>query len=95
MVCYRAALALAPDQGIRESILDDLSTYFALSPDECVRRCLEWEQWSVLEWSARPRNTPAELRDFYLSTASWCFDLLWYAYLQAEAARTRAGTKAP
>jgi ubiquinone/menaquinone biosynthesis C-methylase UbiE len=84
MACYRAALALAPGQGIRESILDDLSTYFALAPDECVRRCLEWEQWSVLEWSARPRNTPAELRDFYLSTASWCFDLLWYAYLQAE-----------
>jgi len=84
MVQYRAALALAPGKGIRESVLDDLSSYSGLAPEECVRRCRDWEQWSVLEWSARPRETPADLRDFYLTTASWSFDLLWYAYLQAE-----------
>jgi ubiquinone/menaquinone biosynthesis C-methylase UbiE len=84
MVDYRAALALGSEMGIRESVLDDLSSYFGLPPEECVRRCRDWEQWSVLEWSARPRETSEDIRDFYVSTASWCFDLLWYAYLQAE-----------
>lgn len=84
MVWYRDALRLAPGAEIRDSVLDDLSSYFGLAPDECVRRCRDWEQWSVSEWSARPRETTSDLRDFYLSTASWSFDLLWYAYLQAE-----------
>lgn len=81
---YRDALRTAPGKEIRESVLDDLSSYFGLPPDECVRRCRDWEQWSVVEWSKRPRETEADLRDFYLTTTSWCFDLLWYAYLQAE-----------
>jgi SAM-dependent methyltransferase len=84
MGLYRDALKIAPGEGIRESVLDDLSSYFRLPPDECVRRCRDWEQWSVVEWSMRPRDTEADLRDFYLTTTSWCFDLLWYAYLQAE-----------
>jgi len=84
MVHYRAGLALAPGMGIRDSVLDDLSNYFGLSPEECVQRCRDWEQWSVVEWSAKPRVTSEDVRDFYLGTASWCFDLLWYAYLQAE-----------
>jgi SAM-dependent methyltransferase len=84
MVQYRGALKLESDRGIRESVLDDLGSYFGLPAEECVRRCREWEQWSVLEWSARRRETSTDLRDFFNTTASWCFDLLWYAYLQAE-----------
>jgi 2-polyprenyl-3-methyl-5-hydroxy-6-metoxy-1,4-benzoquinol methylase len=69
---------------VRSSILDDLSTYFSLPADECVRLCLNWEQWSVREWRAHSRESQAGLTDFYRTIQSWAFDLAWYAYLQAE-----------
>lgn len=84
MTRYRAALQISPDSDIRASVLNDLSTHFGLEPDECVRRCLEWEKWSVEEWQARPRETREGLANFYQTTMSWSFDCLWYAYLQAE-----------
>ena len=81
---YRAALQLSPGSDTRESVIDDLSTYFGVDPDECVRRCLHWEEWSVEEWQARPRETREGLANFYHTTVSWSFDCLWYAYLQVE-----------
>jgi 2-polyprenyl-3-methyl-5-hydroxy-6-metoxy-1,4-benzoquinol methylase len=88
MAAYRAALLLPgqPNQAIRAAILDDLTTYHRLPPDECVRRCRHWEQWSVQEWQARPRDSRAAIAEFYNSVQSWSFDLAWYAYLQAEGA---------
>jgi SAM-dependent methyltransferase len=68
---------------VRSSVLDDLSQYYGLPPEECLQRCLHWEEWSVSEWHAGNRSTHDGLRDFYNSVQSWSFDLLWYAYLQA------------
>ncbi len=80
---YRASLALN-DLPIRESVLDDLSTFYELSPDEALQRCIHWEEWSHEEWSRRERDSLEGSRDFYRTVQSWSFDLLWYAYLQAE-----------
>ncbi|HEX6275859.1 MAG TPA: class I SAM-dependent methyltransferase [Polyangiaceae bacterium] len=81
---YRAALRLDGTPEVRAAVLDDLGTYYGFSTEECVQHCLNWEAWSVEEWQARPRDTPASVHEFYRSTKSWSFDLLWYAYLQAE-----------
>jgi SAM-dependent methyltransferase len=81
---FRGALLLAPGGDPRGGVLDDLSTYFDLEPDECVRRCIHWEESSVAEWFEHDRGTPEGLLDFYRTTQSWVFDLLWHAYLQAE-----------
>jgi SAM-dependent methyltransferase len=82
---YRDALRLRPDADVRASLLDDLSTYHELPRDECLRRCLHWEELSVQEWHARDRSSPEAIADFYRTVTSWSFDLLWYAYLKAEA----------
>jgi 2-polyprenyl-3-methyl-5-hydroxy-6-metoxy-1,4-benzoquinol methylase len=81
---YRDALRIDGLHDVRSAVLDDLSTYFQMSPEECTRRCIDWEAWSVEEWHQRPRNSPGAITEFYHSTHSWAFDLLWYAYLQAE-----------
>ena len=81
---FRAALLLDGIDDVRAATLDDLSAYFGFTPEECARRCVDWEAWSVQEWQARARNSPAALADFYHSVQSWAFDLHWYAYLQAE-----------
>lgn len=81
---FRSGLRLSPSTDIRASVLDDLTTYYQLSAEECVRRCRGWEQWSVSEWNAKSRSTRDGLAEFYRTTVSWAFDLLWYAYLQAE-----------
>jgi 2-polyprenyl-3-methyl-5-hydroxy-6-metoxy-1,4-benzoquinol methylase len=81
---YRKALSIEGQPDVRASILDDLSTYYKLDPEECVRRCVHWESWSVQEWQEKDRSSPEALRDFYNSTQSWSFDLLWYAYLESQ-----------
>jgi glycosyltransferase involved in cell wall biosynthesis/SAM-dependent methyltransferase len=81
---FRRALLLPNIATTRAAILDDLSAYFGFSPEECVQRCVNWEEWSVREWQARARDSAEALAEFYHSTQSWAFDLLWYAYLQAE-----------
>jgi SAM-dependent methyltransferase len=83
MQTYRRVLTHG-NLNVRESVLDDLSTYFGMSPDDCVMACVNWEQWSVAEWASAGRDTSAGLANFYHTTKSWAFDLLWYAYLQAE-----------
>lgn len=87
MAAFRDGLRTAPDDDLRSSVLDDLSAYHGLSPEECLRRCLHWEEWSVQEWKAEDRTTPEGLSDFYRGLQSWSFDLLWHAYLQAEGFR--------
>jgi 2-polyprenyl-3-methyl-5-hydroxy-6-metoxy-1,4-benzoquinol methylase len=82
MRAFQQALSM-PGMDVRASILDDLSGYYHLPSEECIERCRDWEQWSVREWQARERGSEEGLRDFYLSTQSWSFDLLWYAYMQA------------
>src|SRR4051812_6366706 len=43
---YRQALGIDGQPDVRAAILDDLSSYYKLDPEECVRRCLHWESWS-------------------------------------------------
>jgi len=77
-------LRLPGNHDIRGGILNDLSSYYALPPHECVRRCVHWEELSRQEWHAKSRNSESEIIDFYHTTTSWSFDLLWYAYLQSQ-----------
>jgi SAM-dependent methyltransferase len=76
--------ALRPPNGgpVRDGVIGDLAEYYHLSPAQVVDQCLHWEDASVEEWEAAPRDTPAGLAQFYDSVESWSFDLLWYAYLQ-------------
>jgi len=84
MGAFNDCLRLPDNPDIRESIINDLSSYYALPPHECVRRCIHWEALSTEEWHAKPRNSESEIIDFYHTTTSWSFDLLWYAYLQSQ-----------
>jgi SAM-dependent methyltransferase len=84
MGLFRDALHLPAVDDVRAAVIDDLSTFYQVTPDECVRRAVDWEAWSVREWLAADRTTPEGLADFYRTTESWAFDLLWYAYLQTE-----------
>lgn len=84
MRLFRAGLCVPGSMDPRASVLDDLSTYFGLPAEECLHRCIEWEQFSVDEWQAARRDSPAAVRNFYRTNVSWAFDTLWYTYLQAE-----------
>ena len=81
METFRAALKI-DDLDVRESVLQELSDYHGFSPEECLKRCLHWEDWSVEEWKSADRSTPEGIQEFYQSVESWAFDLMWYAYLQ-------------
>lgn len=81
---FRSSLRLRGADGTRQSILEDLSAFFGMNPEDCVRRCLDWEQWTLEEWHRERRDTTESITAFYHETQSWAFDLLWYAYLQAE-----------
>ncbi|MCB0965240.1 MAG: class I SAM-dependent methyltransferase [Ilumatobacter sp.] len=69
---------------VREGVIDDLATYYGFDHREVVDRCIRWEAWSVEEWTDQERDSADGLTDFYRTTRSWSFDLLWFAYLQAE-----------
>jgi SAM-dependent methyltransferase len=81
METYRSVLTIG-DLDVRASILRELSEYHGISADECLKRCLHWEDWSVEEWKSADRSTPEGIQEFYNSVQSWAFDLMWYAYLQ-------------
>jgi 2-polyprenyl-3-methyl-5-hydroxy-6-metoxy-1,4-benzoquinol methylase len=73
----------APDGGsVRDGVIADLADFYQVAPDEVVRRCLHWEEWSVEEWRDARADEPQGLARFYNSTESWSYDLLWYSYLQ-------------
>src|SRR5690348_11383963 len=61
-----------------ESVLHELSLYFHITAEEARARCLRWEQDSVAEWEARPRDTSEGLLDFFQTQQSWIFDTVWY-----------------
>jgi SAM-dependent methyltransferase len=84
MDLFRACLRRPGTPDVRAAVLDDLSSYSGLPPQECVERCRNWESWSVEEWLAADRSGTDRLTSFYRTTESWAFDLLWYAYMQAE-----------
>ena len=82
MEWFRDSLRLPGIADVRTAVLDDLSSYSGLTPDQCVERCRNWETWSFEEWFAADRSDVAGLTNFFQTTESWAFDLLWYAYLQ-------------
>lgn len=87
---YQQTLLLPGITDCRTAVIDDLSTFYQMDPDECVSRCINWEAWSVQEWAEADRSTPEGMRAFYNSTKSWSFDLVWYAYLQSVGAMNPA-----
>ncbi|MEO0495186.1 MAG: class I SAM-dependent methyltransferase [Actinomycetota bacterium] len=84
MAAFRDSLALPPDLDARGGVVDDLATHYGFSPDEVVERCRGWVEHSVEEWGSSARETNEDIFDFYRTNVSWAFDVLWYAYLQAE-----------
>src|SRR4051812_47845875 len=46
---YQRALLLDGKVDTRSGVLDDLSSFFDISPEAAVQRCINWEQWSVEE----------------------------------------------
>jgi SAM-dependent methyltransferase len=83
MELYRASLQIG-GADTRTSVLDDLGHYFGLPPEVCVDRCVNWEEWSTREWQTAHLASTDGRSEFYQTVQSWAFDLLWYAYLQAE-----------
>lgn len=79
MTLFAAALRSPAGGTVRDGVIDDLAEYYGISPTEVVERCLSWEADSVAEWTAA-----SGIDEFYNSTTSWAFDLLWYAYLQTD-----------
>ncbi len=82
----RFADALRPPTGgtVREGVIGDLAEYYQITPEQALERCLAWEEASVDEWDAAPRDSEDGITDFYNTVESWSYDLLWYAYLQSE-----------
>ena len=66
---YCDALRLPGIDDLRAAIVDDLSTYYQMTPEQCVERCIHWEEWSVEEWARGDRSTLDGMREFYNSTA--------------------------
>jgi SAM-dependent methyltransferase len=75
---WRESLVVDGYDDPRASALHELALYFNMSEAEVKQRCLNWEQDSVAEWEARPRDTPEALLDFYRTQQSWIFDTVWY-----------------
>ena len=84
MELFRACLRLPGAPDVRAAVLDDLSSYSGLPPEECVKRCRNWESWSVEEWLAADQPGVDRFTNFYRTTELWAFDLMWYAYMQTE-----------
>jgi 2-polyprenyl-3-methyl-5-hydroxy-6-metoxy-1,4-benzoquinol methylase len=59
-------------------VVQELSEYFHLPETEVRKRCVHWEDDSVVEWKARDRSTREGLLDFYQTQTSWIFDTMWY-----------------
>lgn len=96
MATFREGLRLGDDD-IRTSVLAELAKYHDVSPDEALKRCLHWEEISLQEWrsvedghgderaGAEHTLPDDEVRvAFYRTMQSWSYDLLWWAYVQAE-----------
>jgi SAM-dependent methyltransferase len=80
----RFADTMRPPTGgsVRDGVISDLATYYHLTPEQVIHRCLHWEDDSVKEWHAASADAPGGLTQFYNTVTSWSFDLLWYSYLQ-------------
>lgn len=85
MAAFRRALEIG-DLDVRASVLDDLATFYDVTTDEARRRCLHWEEISLREWDEAGGNDDIDAGriEFYRTTQSWAYDLMWWAYLQAE-----------
>ncbi|AEA22614.1 Methyltransferase type 12 [Pseudonocardia dioxanivorans CB1190] len=84
MAAFREVLRV-DGRSVRESVLDDLATFYETTPEEARRRCLHWEQISVQEWAEAGGDEGDRGRvEFYRTTRSWSYDLMWWAYLQSE-----------
>jgi SAM-dependent methyltransferase len=69
-----------PGKEMRESVLDDLTSFMKCTPAEAVERATHWGAGGFEEWEAAEGDVVAYARE----TVSSIYSLLWYAYLQAE-----------
>jgi hypothetical protein len=79
MAAFHRSLELPGISDARTAVLDDLTTMSGRSADECLSRCINWEQLSVAEWERAERRTQRQISEFYRTNQTWAFDLLWYA----------------
>lgn len=75
---WRESLLVDGFTDLHDSALHELSLYFNISVEEARKRCLHWEQDSITEWEAHPRDSPEALLNFYRTQQSWIFDTMWY-----------------
>lgn len=83
MTVFRDSLRFGSGD-LRACVLDDLATYHGITPEEARLRCLSWEERSVQEWEAAGADDDGGRVAFYRTMQSWSYDLMWWAYLQAE-----------
>jgi len=75
---WRQSLVVDGYTDPRESALHELALYFNITPEEAKRRAEHWEEESIAEWEAKPRDNDDALLDFYRTQQSWIFDTVWY-----------------
>jgi 2-polyprenyl-3-methyl-5-hydroxy-6-metoxy-1,4-benzoquinol methylase len=75
---WRESLVVDGYTDPRESALHELALYFHITPEEARRRADHWEEDSIEEWEAHPRDTAEGLLDFYRTQQSWVYDTVWY-----------------
>jgi hypothetical protein len=74
MAAYRQVLTLPNQDEVRVAVIDDLSTYYGLDPDEWLNQCVNRKAWSVNGSWAQDRparekmHAPADR-----SLTSWSF----------------------
>ncbi|MFN0086559.1 MAG: class I SAM-dependent methyltransferase [Blastocatellia bacterium] len=82
---WLAALLLPGETDPVESGLRELAEYFGISREEARAACESSLIDSRREWEARPRETAAEIVDFYRRTRSYLFEHIWWHATDAEA----------
>lgn len=75
---WRESLVTDGETEPRTSALHELAEYYHITPEEAHQRALHWEEDSVKEWEAKPRDTEDGLLDFYRTQQSWIYDTVWY-----------------
>lgn len=75
---WREALLLPGEDDLVESGVRELAEYFGVSRDEARRACLSALDDSRREWNLSPRQTHAQVIDFYRHTRSYLFEHVWW-----------------
>ena len=75
---WREALLLPGEDDLIESSLRELSEYFGITGKAARDLCENALADSRSEWLSAPRQTPAQIRDFYRHTQSYIYEHIWW-----------------